>query len=127
MQKCPNLDKKLLKLMAKGKYKANKKFINYLKKHVKESLNESENYDLIDYFRNWVMNTIDSWIQSYDNIDDDLDTADDYFSNNFDEFLSEYGYEDSGIDDLTDEMLDIIYNYVESTKEYLENKYSDEW
>lgn len=139
---CAKLDKAKLKLMATGKYKSDKKFTDFIKKHIKESLlNESEELpeNLLDDFKDWVQNTIDSWIQSYyDDFEDmeraanDFETADDYFYNWFDQFLEEYDYDDVEWDD---EFYDIINDYVESSKEYLADTYehwggrgnADEW
>lgn len=145
---CAKLDKNKLKLMAAGKYKSDKKFIDFIKKHIKESLvnksviNESEEVpeNLLEDFKYWVQNTIDSWIRGYDDdfedmkrAEEELDTADDYFSNNFEEFLEEYDYEDDV--EWNDAFNDIIADYVESSKEYLEETYehwggrgnADEW
>ena len=131
-KKCRKLDKKVLKQIKDGTYKADKKFIDFLKKNVKESLNESEdNEQLISDFRTWVMDSIDSWIQAADDDDEDmeglawsLDTADDYFSNEYEIFLDEYGYDEST--EWLDEFNDIIDDYVNSSRDYLEEKY-DHW
>ena len=84
--------------------------------------------ELIEVFTNWVEESIDSWIQSSDDdpvdmrqLDQDLSTADEYFYNEFDNFIEENGYE-TDIEWL-DEFDDIIENYVQESVEYLEEKY----
>lgn len=84
--------------------------------------------ELIGIFTNWVEESIDSWIQSSDDdpvdmrqLDQDLSTADEYFYNEFDNFIEENGYE-TDIEWL-DEFDDIIENYVQESIEYLEEKY----
>ena len=84
--------------------------------------------ELIGIFTNWVKESIDSWIQSSDDdpvdmrqLDQDLSTADEYFYNEFDNFIEENGYE-TDIEWL-DEFDDIIENYVQESIEYLEEKY----
>lgn len=86
------------------------------------------NENLLNDFTNWIQESIDSWIQNSDDcyedmeqLERDLDIADEYFYNNLDNFTEEYGY-DPNIE-WSDEFDEIISEYVESSKEYLEDKY----
>ena len=80
--------------------------------------------DLLNDFTNWIQETIDSWVQSSDDcypdmayLRENLNNANEYFHNEFDEFTEEYGYENKWLDIFEN----IISNYVESTKHYLKN------
>lgn len=86
------------------------------------------NENLLNDFTNWIQESIDSWIQSSDDcyvdmaqLQEDLDTADEYFYNNLDSFAEEYDYDPDM--EWLDEFDNIISEYVESSREYLADTY----
>ena len=84
--------------------------------------------ELIGIFTKWVKESIDSWIQVSDDCEDDmnqlnkdLENAEEYFYDEFESFIDENEYE-TDIEWL-DEFDDIIENYIQESIEYLEEKY----
>lgn len=97
--------KKIFKLIKAGKIKVNKNLHDKItarlkKKHILES-QEVDDYFYTDY-RDWVESAVNEWEDSWDGdlnaMEQDLDTAEDYFDNEFDTFCDEYGYDDPDYD-----------------------------
>ena len=105
--------KKILKLIKAGKIKVNKNLHDKItarlkKKHILESQEVDDNF--YDDYRSWVESTINEWEDSWDGdhnaMEQDLDSAEEYFDNEFDTFCGEYGYDDPDYD--SDKLSDII-------------------
>ena len=105
--------KKILKLIKAGKIKVNKNLHDKItarlkKKHILESQEVDD--DFYDDYRSWVESTINEWEDSWDGdhnaMEQDLDSAEEYFDNEFDTFCNEYGYDDPDYD--SDKLSDII-------------------
>ena len=105
--------KKILKLIKAGKIKVNKNLHDKItarlkKKHILESQEVDDNF--YDDYRSWVESTINEWEDSWDGdhnaMEQDLDSAEEYFDNEFDTFCNEYGYDDPDYD--SDKLSDII-------------------
>lgn len=79
--------------------------------------------------REFIDNVIDSWISSYDDdydsmsqAHDDLDSAEDYFEGEkYDEFLEEYGYEDTP--EVRENFFEVLANSIDETRDYLSDTY----
>jgi len=79
-----------------------------------------------------VSSSIDDWKSYWDGPDDmerDLETAQDYFDNNWDEFIDSLDFEgltkaeiNKIIKKLEEQSSDIIDNYVSETEEYMYDK-----
>ena len=105
--------KKILKLIKAGKIKVNKNLHDKItarlkKKHILESQEVDDSF--YDDYRSWVESTINEWEDSWDGhrnaMEQDLDSAEEYFDNEFDTFCNEYGYDDPDYD--SDKLSDII-------------------
>ena len=105
--------KKIFKLIKAGKIKVNKNLHDKItarlkKKHILESQEVDDGF--YDDYRSWVESTINEWEDSWDGdrnaMEQDLDSAEEYFDNEFDTFCSEYGYDDPDYD--SDKLSDII-------------------
>ena len=105
--------KKILKLIKAGKIKVNKNLHDKItarlkKKHILESQEVDDSF--YDDYRSWVESTINEWEDSWDGdrnaMEQDLDSAEEYFDNEFNTFCNEYGYDDPDYD--SDKLSDII-------------------
>ena len=105
--------KKIFKLIKAGKIKVNKNLHDKItarlkKKHILESQEVDDSF--YDDYRSWVESTINEWEDSWDGdrnaMEQDLDSAEEYFDNEFDTFCNEYGYDDPDYD--SDKLSDII-------------------
>lgn len=97
--------KKIFKLIKAGKIKVNKNLHDKItarlkKKHILESQEVDD--DFYTDYRDWVESAVNEWEDSWDGdlnaMEQDLDTAEDYFDNEFDTFCDEYGYDDPDYD-----------------------------
>lgn len=123
--------KRLKAVAKKGKKQKNDpKLAKYFKNDIKES---DEN--LLNNWRSWVEDTIDSWVQAADDDYDDmaqlrvdLEHAEEYFSNNIGDFYEEFDYgDDVDIEDeYGDDLYEIVQDVVERTIDYLADTY-DHW
>lgn len=85
--------------------------------------------DIREVVNDFVSNEIDSWVQGWDDDDEDmrqahhdLDNASEWFENClYDDFLSDNDYEDD--EDLKDYFLGYVERYADETKDYLEDTY----
>lgn len=133
-------NKKVFDLIRSGKYKfhdpklkdafdkASKKITEKLSADEFESTLEDFMYELED----WVSSTIDDWKSYWDGPDDmerDLETAQDYFDNNWDEFIDSLDFDgltkaemNKIIKKLEEASSDIIDNYVSETEDYMYDK-----
>ena len=115
--------KKILKLIKAGKIKVNKNLHDKItarlkKKHILESQEVDD--DFYDDYRSWVESTINEWEDSWDGdrnaMEQDLDSAEEYFDNEFDTFCNEYGYDDPDYD--SDKLSDIIETVCDEYKSW---------
>ena len=115
--------KKILKLIKAGKIKVNKNLHDKItarlkKKHILESQEVDD--DFYDNYRSWVESTINEWEDSWDGdsnaMEQDLDSAEEYFDNEFDTFCNEYGYDDPDYD--SDKLSDIIETVCDEYKSW---------
>ena len=120
--------KKILKLIKAGEIKVNKNLHDRItdrlkKKHILESQEVDD--DFYDDYRSWVESTINEWEDSWDGglnaMEQDLDTAEDYFDNEFDTFCDEYGYDDPDYD--SDKLSDIIETVCDEYKNWYSEKF----
>lgn len=120
--------KKILKLIKAGKIKVNKNLHDKItarlkKKHILESQEVDD--DFYDDYRSWVESTINEWEDSWDGdlnaMEQDLDSAEDYFDNEFDTFCDEYGYDDPDYD--SDKLSDIIETVCDEYKNWYSEKF----
>ena len=133
-------NKKVFDLIRSGKYKFHdkklKEIFDKASKSIKEKLSDDEYEDTLQDFmyelEDWVSSSIDDWKSCWDGPEDmenDLETAQDYFDNNWDEFIDSLdfdGLEQEDIDKiikaLEEASSDIIDNYVSETEEYMYDK-----
>ena len=115
--------KKILKLIKAGKIKVNKNLHDKItarlkKKHILESQEVDDSF--CDDYRSWVESTINEWEDSWDGdrnaMEQDLDSAEEYFDNEFDTFCNEYGYDDPDYD--SDKLSDIIETVCDEYKSW---------
>ena len=115
--------KKILKLIKAGKIKVNKNLHDKItarlkKKHILESQEVDDGF--YDDYRSWVESTINEWEDSWDGdpnaMEQDLDSAEEYFDNEFDTFCNEYGYDDPDYD--SDKLSDIIETVCDEYKSW---------
>ena len=115
--------KKILKLIKAGKIKVNKNLHDKItarlkKKHILESQEVDDSF--YDDYRSWVESTINEWEDSWDGdrnaMEQDLDSAEEYFDNEFDTFCNEYGYDDPDYD--SDKLSDIIETVCDEYKSW---------
>lgn len=120
--------KKILKLIKAGKIKVNKNLHDKItarlkKKHILESQEVDD--DFYDDYRSWVESTINEWEDSWDGdlnaMEQDLDSAEDYFDNEFDTFCDEYGYDDPDYD--SDKLSDIIETVCDEYRSWYSEKF----
>lgn len=134
-------DKKVFDLIRNGKYKFHDKKLKDVfdkaSKNITEKLSADEFEETLqDYIyelEEWVSSSIDDWKTTWDCRDDmdrDLDTAQDYFDNNWDDFIDSLdfdGLEQADIDKIIEKLeeasSDIVDNYVNSTIDYVEDTY----
>lgn len=120
--------KKILKLIKAGKIKVNKNLHDKItarlkKKHILESQEVDD--DFYDDYRSWVEGAINEWEDSWDGdlnaMEQDLDTVEDYFDNEFDTFCDEYGYDDPDYD--SDKLSDIVRTVCDEYRSWYSEKY----
>lgn len=123
--------KKILKLIKAGKIKVNKNLHNKItaklkKNHILESQEVDDDF-YADY-RNWVECTIGNWQSDWDGnrdaMDQDLDTAEDYFDNEFDTFCDDYEYDDPDYD--PDKLSKIVDSVCSVYRSEFEDRYGGE-
>ena len=114
---------RILKLIKAGKIKVNKNLHDKItarlkKKHILESQEVDDSF--YDDYRSWVESTINEWEDSWDGdrnaMEQDLDSAEEYFDNEFDTFCNEYGYDDPDYD--SDKLSDIIETVCDEYKSW---------
>lgn len=119
--------KKIFKLIKAGKIKVNKNLHDKItarlkKKHILESQEVDD--DFYDDYRSWVESAVNEWEDSWDGdlnaMEQDLDSAEDYFDNEFDTFCDEYGYDDPNYD--SDKLSDIIETVCDEYRSWYSEK-----
>lgn len=120
--------KKIFKLIKAGKIKVNKNLHDKItailkKKHILESQEVDDDF-YADY-RDWVESAVNEWEDSWDGdlnaMEQDLDTAEDYFYNEFDTFCDEYGYDDPDYD--SDKLSYIVRTVCDEYRSWYSEKY----
>lgn len=89
--------------------------------------------EFLQDYKTWVEDVIDSWVQGADDsyedmrwLRNDLENAEDYFSNNTEDFYEDYAttnYDAQLEEECSSEISEIIVKYVESTKKYVADTY----
>lgn len=140
--KSRKFNKKVFDLIRSGKYKFHDKglkdVLDKASANMKENFSEDEIEDYVEQLRDWVSSSIDDWMSCWDGEDDmqrDLDCAQDEFDNRWDDFVDSLELEpddehtqadiDKLIDELYSQLGDLVDNYVAETEEYYRDHYLD--